>query len=215
LPANREYQFKISDDKTSRTSGAVAYLGIDKVSQEASNAEFYLNGDMRIAYSNNFTIEKIYELNLNGVSEEDAPPIHIGLKDDIESIGESIDSMISGYNDFIRSADDQHNERLQGRRVASEMRHIASLYQDDMLALGVQVKEDGSLSKADVGALEYSGLKAIKAFTSAVLRKSNQINLNPMEYVDKKIIAYKHPRRSLPTPYITSAYSGMIFSGFC
>jgi flagellar hook-associated protein 2 len=212
LPANREYQFRISDDKTSRTAGAVEYLGIDKVVQEASNAEFYLNGDMRVAYSNSFTIEKLYELNLNGTSEE---AIHIGLMDDTDSIDESINSMINGYNDFIRSADDQQSDRLQGRRVASEMRHIAALYQDDMAALGVQVKEDGSLAKADVGALEYSGLKAIKAFTSAVLRKSNQINLNPMEYVDKKVIAYKHPRRSLPTPYVTSAYSGMIFSGFC
>jgi flagellar hook-associated protein 2 len=139
----------------------------------------------------------------------------VGLRDDTDSIDESISSVISSYNDFIRTADDQHNEKLQGRRVASEMRYIASLYQDDMAALGVQVREDGSLTKADVGALEYSGLKAIKSFTTAVLRKSNQINLNPMEYVDKKVIAYKHPRRSLPTPYITSAYSGMIFSGFC
>ena len=55
----------------------------------------------------------------------------------------------------------------------------------------------------------------LKDFSGALLRKSNQVSLNPMEYVDKKIVAYKNPGKTFVSPYNTSAYSGMLFNGYC
>jgi hypothetical protein len=36
-----------------------------------------------------------------------------------------------------------------------------------------------------------------------------------MDYVDKKIVAYKNPGHNFASPYITSAYSGMMFNSYC
>lgn len=52
-------------------------------------------------------------------------------------------------------------------------------------------------------------------FAQSVLNKANQVSLNPMEYVEKTIVAYKNPGKSYSSPYITSAYSGMMFNGYC
>ena len=47
-----------------------------------------------------------------------------------------------------------------------------------------------------------------------LLRKSNQVSLNPMDYVEKVMVAYKNPGHNYPNPYITSAYTGMMFDGY-
>ena len=55
----------------------------------------------------------------------------------------------------------------------------------------------------------------VKDFANSLMRKTNQISLNPMQYVNKTIVAYKNPGRNFATPYITSAYSGMMFNSYC
>ena len=55
----------------------------------------------------------------------------------------------------------------------------------------------------------------IKSFAKALYQKSDQVSLNPMEYVDKTIVAYKNPGKNFANPYITSAYSGMMFNSYC
>ena len=55
----------------------------------------------------------------------------------------------------------------------------------------------------------------LKEFSNHLIQKSEEISLNPMNYVEKKIVAYKNPGRSFANPYMTSAYSGMIFNGYC
>jgi flagellar hook-associated protein 2 len=62
---------------------------------------------------------------------------------------------------------------------------------------------------------QKSPLDFLQNFTSQILRKTNQVALNPMDYVDKKIVAYKNPGHSFFSPYVTSAYSGMMFSSYC
>lgn len=56
----------------------------------------------------------------------------------------------------------------------------------------------------------------IKDFTNSILRKTNQVSLNPMEYVDKTLVAYKNPAgHNFAAPYMTSNYSGMFFNSYC
>ncbi len=62
---------------------------------------------------------------------------------------------------------------------------------------------------------DLSQLSAIRHFTNSVLRKTDQISLNPMEYVDKTIVSYKNPGHNFATPYVTSNYSGMLFNSYC
>ena len=52
-------------------------------------------------------------------------------------------------------------------------------------------------------------------FTHSLVRKSDQISLDPMNYVNNIVVAYKNPGKNFATPYITSAYSGMMFNSYC
>ena len=61
----------------------------------------------------------------------------------------------------------------------------------------------------------YAAIVIPKDFSSSLLRKSDQVSLNPMDYVDKKIVAYKNPGHNFISPYTTSAYSGMMFNSYC
>ena len=227
----REVQFTISDDKTSKASGSVVYLGLDRIARQAENAEFLLNGDMKTAHANNFTVEKMYELSLLGVNNQDDPPVHIGLKTSVESISDNVTKLIDGYNKFLEASLNLGDGQFRNRQIINEMRSITRRYDHEMTDLGFSIDYDnGFLSLSDNNKLKQTlsweadaeddespgiGLQTLKSFTSAILRKSTQITLNPMEYVDKKIIAYKNPERAFVNPYMASAYSGLMFNSYC
>ena len=47
-------------------------------------------------------------------------------------------------------------------------------------------------------------------------KRATSMLLNPMEYANKTIVAYKNPLKdNYSTPYITSIYSGMMFNSYC
>ena len=63
---------------------------------------------------------------------------------------------------------------------------------------------------------ETTYFAALKSFAEAVLSKTNDVQLNPMEYVDRKTVEYKNPEApNYPCPYISSQYSGMMYNKFC
>ena len=74
--------FNISDNKTSKTSGAVEYFGLDYISTPPSNASFLVNGEERSSASNRISLDRTYEVQLTGISGEDGATAHIGLKTD-------------------------------------------------------------------------------------------------------------------------------------
>ncbi|MCQ2081106.1 MAG: flagellar capping protein [Lachnospiraceae bacterium] len=222
LKPGKEEIFNISDEHTSKTSGAVEYLGIDYVAKAPSNAEFYLNGEPRSTSSNHFTIDKQYELTLNGVSREEGHMAHIGVKADTDSISENVGRLVDGYNNFINAANKYRNAQHSSTKLLSEMQRISSYYQDNLQRIGFDFSEDGSLNMDDQAFKsslnqdpEYSQLSIIKDFASSILRKTNQISLNPMEYIDKTVVAYKNPGHNFTAPYVSSNYSGMLFNSYC
>ena len=58
-------------------------------------------------------------------------------------------------------------------------------------------------------------LSSLKSFSQSVLRKSDNISLNPINYVNKVVVAYKNPSHTLYSPYVTSAYAGLMFNNYC
>jgi len=220
---DEKYIFSVTDKYSSKTTGIVEHLGINEITRQASNALFSVNGSERTSYANHFTVDKIYEIHLNGISKNEDDIATIGSKDDVESLKTNIHTLISGYNDFIRSASEYTGKHQKGRQLLSEMNHITNLYQTQFSSLGIMRQTDGTFA-IDEDTLNKTALEdeiaerfsSVKDFTGSVLRKANQISLNPMQYVEKRIVAYKNP--DVPhyaTPYITSAYSGMLFNSYC
>ena len=57
----------------------------------------------------------------------------------------------------------------------------------------------------------FDNLKNLDSFKEALKKRVENIELNPMEYINKKIVAYKNPQKLTTTPYATSIYTGMMF----
>ena len=222
VPNGKAYHFQVSDDHTSKTSGVVDYLGLNYVSRPAGNARFFLNGEERTASSNHFTIGKLFDVQLKAVSPEDQPT-HVGLKTDTESITDNIIQLVGSYNEFIKTASSYLETQSRSKQLIHEFSSIASHYGTSLENMGMHLQEDGILSVNDEklrqtaaeSGNDLSGFNVLKEFSSSLLHKSDQVALNPMNYVDKKIVAYKNPGHNFASPYITSAYSGMMFNSYC
>ena len=222
LTPGRTQLFHVSDEHTSKAKGAVNYLGIDYISRPASNARFTIDGEPGSTASNTFTYEKKYEISLKGVSPEGHPVI-IGYKTNVESLTDNVMQLTEGYNRFLRGASNYLEAQPRSKHVVREMNKIISLYQDSLRAMGVTSQEDGTLEvdRSRLGSAVVSSedvadtFHTLKDFSNQLLRKSSQIAINPMQYVDQTIVAYKNPGRSYINPYISSAYSGMLFNGYC
>lgn len=221
LREGSDLQFRITDDKTSKLHGTVEYFGLDNVNESPSNSLFILNGEERSTQSNKFTIDKTFEITLKGISEEDKP-VQIGLKTDVESLTDNISYLIEGYNSFINKAAAYLDSQPYSGRLMREMGSISSVYGRGLSDIGISIKEDGTidldkdiLSNTARAEDALQKFESIKNFTGSVLDKVNKVALNPMEYTQKTIVAYKNPGKSFVSPYVTSNYSGMMFSSYC
>lgn len=214
--------FSVSDDKTSKASGMVSYLGVDYISREPANAQFTINGNPRETMSNKFTLDQYYEITLRGVTPEENAPVTIGLKADYESLSDNIAHLAGSYNSFLSAVDQFRSSHSSSGRLRSEMAGIASLYKDNLSGIGLSLQEDGSiavnrdvLSKAIQSDDADDKFQVIKNFTQQIFHKTDQISLNPMKYLDKTVVAYKNPGHNFATPYISSNYTGMLFNYYC
>lgn len=221
LAPGRDYIFAISDDHTSKTNGAVEYLGLDYTSREASNASFSVNGEEYTSSSNHVTLDQLFDVHLTGISSG-AQPARIGLKTDVESLTDNVFHLVGGYNDFIKAASTYLDSQTRSRQLIREMKGIASVYGSSLETMGLNLEEDGTLA-IDQETLRQTAAQtrdinetfgSLKNFSNMLLRKSDQVSLNPMDYVEKVMVAYKNPGHNYPNPYITSAYTGMMFDGY-
>lgn len=194
-------------------------LGLDRVTQYPANAIFDVDGDERSSMSNSITINKAYDVKLSKVTEE---PVTISLKADADSIVESLNELVAGYNNLISVTNDENNNHFQGtEKLQNEIASIARSYKKQLADSGLSLNKDGTISadkEVIINADNKDALshiyESLNSFKNSIKEKADNIALNPMDYVNNKIIAYKNPLRSFPDPYNLSAYTGMMFNGY-
>ena len=169
----------------------------------------------------------MFDVELKGLTAPDET-VTVGLKTDVDSITDNINSLIGSYNTFI-SAAGNYAERFGGtNRLVREMGAIALRYQDSLQKIGISAQSDKTMSidedrlkeaiaseEAEGAGEDVSSYQTLSGFAESLLKKTTQVSINPMEYVDRTIVAYKNPGRNFINPYMTSAYSGMIFNSYC
>lgn len=194
-------------------------LGLDRVTQYPASAIFDVDGDERSSMSNSITINKAYDVKLSKVTEE---PVTISLKADADSIVESLNELVAGYNNLISVTNDENNNHFQGtEKLQNEIASIARSYKKQLADSGLSLNKDGTISadkEVIINADNKDALshiyESLNSFKNSIKEKAEDIALNPMDYVNNKIIAYKNPLRSFPDPYNLSAYTGMMFNGY-
>lgn len=213
-------QSQNSSDASDSNTELVSTLGLDRVTQYPANAVYSVNGTTATSVSNEVTIDNNYVLTFFDTTGK--APVTISMNTDTDAIADSIGELIGGYNNLISVTANDANEHFEGNeKLKKGFAGIAKSYNHLLNENGLSVTDNGTIavdrdaiiSAADNGTLGdiFSGLNAFK---QAVQKKAEDISLNPMDYVNNKIIAYKNPLRPTNDPYNLSAYTGMIFDGY-
>lgn len=199
----------------------VDFLGIDYIAQEASNAHFYINGEETGTASNQFIINNTFEITLKNVSPDSREPVIIGLKANVDSLKDNIHNLIGGYNSFLQAVDEYKNI-ASSNKLSFEMKNVAKLYRNELDAIGINITDSGTLSVDDNLLIQtaeseeaYDLLSPLKSFSSSLFEKGEEISRDPLNYANKKLVAYKNPGKNFTSPYAASSYSGLLFNYYC
>lgn len=214
--------FSIKDNQTVKLGGSVNYLGLNHMTQAPADAQLIINGEEVSASSNTFILENSYEIELHNISANEGQTTTVGIKPDTEALQEHILNVLSGYNNFIKSMHEYQETQSRSSHLVKEFDNIATYYGASFDKIGITKAEDGTLILDNdelntAVALNESeeGLSALKRFSKSMIRKTEQVSLNPINYVNKKIVAYKNPYNTFTSPYVSSSYAGMMFNGYC
>ena len=223
LSEDEDYLFQITSHSDKGSQEAMNLLGIDTISSPAENSSFLLNGTRHSSYSNTFTVNNMFSVTLNGVSQ----PGHaaaVGFKPSADAVADNIERLVAAYNGIINTANQYADAQESSGNLLRDVSKIANRFADDFSEIGLNVEEDSSLSidrEALTDAISTGDIShtfdVLNQFRDALGRKADQASIDPMNYVSKVIVAYKHPNpdKNFATPYITSMYSGMMVDRFC
>lgn len=220
LKDDEDFLFQILPGTSNESIQAMDKLGINKVTDAASNSVFLLNGTEHSSYSNTFTINNAFEVHLKAVSPEGRPAT-LGFKANVDAVADNIQELVDSYNSMVDTANEYRESQPTSQKLLSDMSGVAQHFKNDFEAIGLIVNSDSTISvdrdlladavESDDAAESFH---VLNRFKNALSAKANQASLNPMQYVDKVVVAYKNPGKNFATPYITSMYSGLMLDKY-
>lgn len=212
--------FTLQDLGAGNGKGIVSYYNLNQVVQEPENANFTINGEIKESLSNSFILNQALYVTLKDVTEDAA---HIGYRPDSDKIIGSIKEMMMGYNSLIDFTKEYTAKRGYIPKLANELSSVVRPHHAELESCGITFDEEEKMQLDEslaVQACNEGDMQELfsdsSALVSKLVNKTNDIKLNPMEYVDKTLVTYANTagpgiRRS----YITSLYSGMLFNYYC
>ena len=221
LSEDEQYLFEILPSGDGASAKAMRTLGIDHVQEQASNASFLLNGTEHSSLSNQFTVDNAFSLTLKNVNPSGTDTA-IGFKTDTDAITDNIVSLVHVYNNMIRLGQN-YTDTQQSDRLRRDMAGVAQSYRNEFESYGLGLDPDGSIvidhnllldsvTAGDAGEC----FAVLNHFKDDLNAKAAEISINPMNYVDKLLVAYKNPAgHNFTAPYATSVYSGMMLDQYC
>lgn len=221
LGENERFLFEIMPSPDSASMKAMHTLGIDHVEEMASNSSFLLNGTEHASLSNTFTVNNAFELTLRKASPGNSTA-QIGFKANADAVADNVQSLVTVYNNIIQLSHNYENTQ-QSNRLLRDMAGVAKSYHNELEAIGLQMEEGGYLSidrNLLTDAVTSEDAKdcftILNDFKDDLNAKAAHASIDPMNYVDKLLVAYKNPAgHNFAAPYITSIYSGMMLDQYC
>ena len=207
--------FSITDG-FGKSTGLVETYGLDNVTQYPDNAILSINGNVTESSSNDITVNRMIELELNSVS---GGPVTMAFVPDTDDIVDKLKSFADSYNKVIDIANDNADTERGAKKLLHEVQGIANRHQSALEAVGLGVDESGhmvpddallSQSVSNGSATEL--FSDISGFKEDIMGKTEDISLDPMSYVDKTVITYPNLGRTFNNPYMPSMYSGMLYN---
>lgn len=217
---DEDYLFQILPDASPSSMHAIKLLGINQIAQEAGNSSFVLNGKEHSSYSNSFMVNNQFNLTLNGISK-DGSEATIDFKTDADAVADNVSRLANAYNEVIRIGH-SYSDAQRPNKLVSDMSSVAKDYRNELEAMGLELDADNYLHidrslLYDAATAEdaQDNFSILNQFKDTLNSKAAEASIDPMNYVNKIIVAYKNPGHNFATPYITSIYSGMMLDRYC
>lgn len=212
--------FQFSDLSYPGMTGIIEYYDLNHVTQRPSNASFLVNDTPQTATSNQVLINKTLSLSFH---EESKEPVLVHFVPDTARINQGMDELADQYNHFIGLVSSETQKNPAAGRILNILNATIRSYKNQLESAGITFDEDGYMHTdhflTEQAAMDrdlFTLFEGTSSFGASLSRAFASFALNPMQYVDKKIVTY--PNLSKPgfsNPYMTSAYSGMFFNSYC
>ncbi len=221
LAEGESYLFNIAPSAKANSIHAMEQLGIHQVAKQPQNSLFTLNGTEYSSLSNTFTINNTFELSLKKLTEDDTPA-QIGFKTDTDAVADNIMSLVDAFNGILKIAEDSSPIACgDPNKLYNELSSLSKVRKESLRSIGLVVGDNGSitldretLAEAITPERSDETFAMLTRLKDSVGAKADSIAINPMNYVNKVIVAYKNPGKTFTAPYFTSIYSGMMLDRY-
>lgn len=155
-----------------------------------------------------------YALNVKEMSMELGEAAQNLLDGKPDEREENLQSMTEIFNKLLKRSDEYGKQNGRPSRPGGELRQLIRLHAESLEEAGIGVDEKGFLKAPSYSDGEMAEVP--KNFVSQLRAKCEEMSMNPMEYVEKKVYSYAHLyRNDIGSAYETSIYSGMLFNSYC
>ena len=221
LNEGETYLFDISPTINSDSIKAMDLLGIHKVTHAPENSLFYLNGEEFSSLSNTFTINNTFELTLKNPTSADKMA-EIRFKTSTDAVADNIMSLVDAFNGILKIAENSSvNAAGDTNKLLNEISGLSRARKESLADIGLMVADNGFISldkevltEAITPERSEETFATLSRFKSAIGAKADNVAINPMNYVNKKVVAYKNPGKTWAAPYFSSVYSGMMLDRY-
>lgn len=214
------FSFHDSDDYF---AGLVDYFGLDRVEAPSESAQFELNGISKHTSTNTFHLENKLRVTLHNGAQQ---PVILKIVPDSNKVLSAVETVLETYNYLIQIAKNrtvENKDHYRASKLLGEMKSLENMYQEELEASGLKIKEDGTITLNDslaIQAAQDGGMESLftreNGFIARLLDKAETIAINPMEYLDKTVVTYPNSEGNMyRNPYVTSMYSGLFFNSYC
>lgn len=220
ISENETSLFQILPSAGADSAHAMNVLGINHIETEAKSSSFLLNGIEHSSFSNTFIVDNHFDVTLRS-THNDNNSAKIDFKANSDGITNNVQRLVNAYNDVIDLAH-AHSESQNSGKLIRDMSSVVRNYHNELEAIGIRIEEsarltiDRSLLTDAVTAPDAEQTFAVlNEFKNDLNERSTNAFIDPMNYVNKLVVAYKNPGHNFATPYITSIYAGMMLDHYC
>lgn len=200
-------------DQTYLENDITSMLGIDQVDTAPTNAEFYINDTFHTSISNRISLNHSMDLDLLSASDK---PVTIRLVPDEEKISDKLKDFMNSYNQLVDIARNGTSQR-GATKLFRDIAGITQRHSQSLKAAGLTVDENGYLNSSeeiDNGQIQKLFDNDLSDFRKDIKRTTQNMTLNPLNYIDKVVVTYPNTHNTYPNPYQPSKYSGLLFNDY-
>lgn len=216
------FSLKDTEKPEGAKTGIVETFGLDHILTPATNAQFSING---LPYESPENVTSYGNILLLSFKETTKEPVTVTPVPDRTAVYDALEEFTLTYNHLVQAG----KNTLQGNKSSAfllqGLSHLVASHYSSLHSIGITSDEEGylTLNPEKVEEASVSGnaefvLRTDASFLKSLNHRLENIILNPMRFVDKKLVAYPDPRTPLSertSPYTTSIYTGMLFNNYC